>query len=64
MRKGNNAIKNEKAMAEALVVIEPPTILRQKKSATSYNGTPSKNGSVIFSARSAIFSPIFISRSK
>jgi hypothetical protein len=35
MINGKKAIKNEKAIADALVVIDPFTMLRQKKRATS-----------------------------
>ena len=41
---GKKAIKKENAIADARVVIEPSTMLRQKKRVTSYNGTPSKKG--------------------
>jgi len=60
MINGKKATKKEKAMADARVAIAPSTILLQKNKATSYTGTPSKNGREIFFARSAIFSPIFI----
>jgi hypothetical protein len=54
---GKKAIKKENAMAEARVVIEPSTILLQKKIATLYKGTPSKKGRDTFFARSIIHSP-------
>ena len=57
---GKKAIKKENAIAEALVAIDPFTMLCQKKRATSYNGTPSKNGNLIFFAGSAILSPSLI----
>lgn len=57
---GNNAIKKEKAMADALVVMAPFTMLCQKKIVTSYMGIPSKNGNETLRAFSTICSVIFL----
>jgi hypothetical protein len=61
---GKSAIKKEKAMAEALVVIAPFTILCQKKTVTSYIGIPSKKGNETLRAFSLICSAIslYVSR--
>ena len=41
-------------MADALVVIEPSTILLQKNTVTVYTGTPSRKGKVIRLAQNLI----------
>lgn len=51
---GKRARKKLYAMAEALVVNEPLTILLQKNTATVYTGTPSRKGKVILLAQKLI----------
>jgi hypothetical protein len=59
MMAGNNAKKKLYAIADALVVIEPFTILLQKMMATVYNGTPSRKGKVILFAQKLTFAAKF-----
>jgi hypothetical protein len=56
---GNKARKKLKAIPEALFEMEPCAILFQKNNETSYKGTPSKKGRVIFFAQDTIRNPRF-----